>query len=191
MNGGSTFVLQAGGGTVGLVQNVGDFQLRRQQRYREPRGDLPWTARTLNGASTYTFLTYNTGPALGVQPNWNIAGGSTITWAGTGDTVHWNNIPNWSGVNASGGTVKAVPKRRPLRSPGQWPERGGQRSAVGLQCRHSEPRGATVTGPAAPRASMSLTLGSASGGVNTLNLSDAASWTLPARPARRSTPRAC
>ena len=41
---------------------------------------------TLNGSSTYTFLTYQhrgPGVTLGVQTNWNIGSASTITWAGT------------------------------------------------------------------------------------------------------------
>ena len=71
---------------------------------------------TLNGSSTYTFLTYESGPAPGVQSNWNIVSAGAITWAGTGDTVHWDNIPNWSGVNASGGTVTAVLHRRQRRA---------------------------------------------------------------------------
>ena len=108
MNGGSTFILQAGGGTVGVAQNVANFS------YDANTGTVNLAALaldgsgTLNGSSAYTFLTYLNGPAPGPQSNWNIVNGSSITWAGSGDTVHWDNVLNWSGANASGGAVSAV-----------------------------------------------------------------------------------
>ena len=58
--------------------------------------------------NTYTFLTYNIGPNPGVQTNWKTGSGNTITWAGTGDGINWSSLSNWSGVNASGGTVTAI-----------------------------------------------------------------------------------
>ena len=112
MNGGSTFVLQASGGTVGVVQNVANFS------YDANNGIVNLAAIPLDGTHAQRIEHVHVphlqrGPAPGVQTNWNVASASAITWAGTGDGVNWNNIPNWSGVNASGGTVKCrIPGRR-------------------------------------------------------------------------------
>ena len=173
MNAGSTFVLQASGGTVGVVQNVATFS------YDASNGTVNLAAipldgsTTLNGSSTYTFLTYNAGPAAGLQSNWTIVNGDSIIWAGTGDGVNWGNIPNWSGMNASGGTVNAVSLGGGLF--------GLQVSGVSAVANGPQPgssvvisnsAGATVTGPAGSAATNigSLTLGFASGGPNVLNL---------------------
>ena len=168
LNGGSTFVLAASGGTVGSVQGVTTLNFGT--------GSVNLLAialdggGTLNGSSTYTFLTYASGPGPGVQTNWNVGGASTITWAGTGDGVNWVNIPNWSGLNVSGGTVTAIA----TGGGGAFQVSGLSVVANGPQsgsnvCIQS-PGGVTVTGPAALASVRSLTLGSASGGLNTLNL---------------------
>ena len=71
MNGGSTFVLQAHGGTVGVVQQVATFSYDANTDSVNLAA-IPQDNTTLNGANTFTFLTYNSGPAAGVQSNWNM-----------------------------------------------------------------------------------------------------------------------
>ena len=85
--------------------------------------------------------------------------------------VNWDNIPNWSGLNPSGGTVSAV-----------FNGSAGSLQVSGLNVMANGPQpgssvvisstaGATVTGPAAAANIGSLTLGSSSGNPNVLNLS--------------------
>ena len=139
LNGGSTFVLQAGGGTVGVVQNVQTFVTSGTQNLLA----VPLDSTTLNGVHNYEFLSWTTsGPSAGLQTNWNINGASTITWAGTGDGLNWNNILNWNGSNVTGGTVRGRYDRLPCRlSRGQRLGRGVQRPPGGLERVHSGPGG--------------------------------------------------
>ena len=169
LNGGSTFVLQGSGGTVGVVQGVStlSFGTAAVNLQAVPLDG----STTFNGSSTYTFLTYASGPSPGVQTNWNVGGASTITWSGSGDMVHWDNAANWSGANASGGTVTAVL----ISGSGALQVSGLSVVANGPQTGSSvvisSSAGATVTGPAGIASVLGLTLGSAGGGPNTLNLS--------------------
>ena len=190
MNGGSTFVLRpAAERSAGCKMS----RLSLRPRHRDPPGIALDGNATLNGIESYTFLSWTTsGPAAGVQSNWAVGGASTITWAGTGNGVNWSNTANWSGVNVTGGTVQAVStggntgylEVSGLSAAANGPQAG---SNVFIQ----SPAGATVTGPTATSSILSLTLGSTSGSREHAQSQPAARWPLPARPARRSTPRAC
>ena len=127
---------------------------------------------TFNGVNSYQFLSWtSSGPAAGPQTNWNVVGLSTIIWAGTGDTSHWTNVPNWSGTNITGGTVVSSGG-----ASGNLQIQGLNLTANGPQAGSSiyiqSPAGTTVTGPdLGPASVLSLTLGSAGYALNELDLS--------------------
>ena len=106
---------------------------------------------TLNGSSSYEFLSWTTsGPATGVQSNWNILAASTVTWAGTGDMVNWNNNLNWNGISVSGGTVTAVNNGGPGFLAVSGLSVGSTAPQPGSNVFIQSATGATVTGPTTP-----------------------------------------
>ena len=123
LNAGATFVLQAGGGIAGSVQNVSNLTANGQL-YLVPAA---LDSNTLNGSNSFQFLTWTgSGPAPGIQSNWTILGANIISWTGAADQSSWSNSGNWSGSNVSGGTVQAGISRRQRL----WPRLPGSRRTI-------------------------------------------------------------
>ena len=166
-NSGSNYGLIASGGslnlaTVARLVTSGTVNLEV----------TPLDATTLAG-SNYTFLSWTaSGPAAGAQSNWTIVPVLNAIWAGTADN-NWGTNANWSGFQASGGTVVATG----TTTAGSLQLQG----ATVLACSATGPTpfssvfiqvpaGATVAGPASATTVASLALGSTSGSANTLTL---------------------
>ena len=167
LNSGATFLMTSGGGTVGLVQGVSALTASAAVNLQV----LPQDAGTLNGSTSYTFLAWNgSGPASGTPANWTVSGANLISWTGASDQSTWGTTGNWGGWNVSGGTVQSV-----NNGTSGYLEVNGLNEAAsgpiaGSNVLIQSSTGATVAGPSAATSVRSLTLGSGSGGVNTLNL---------------------
>ncbi len=170
LNSGSTFVLQAGGGTVGSVKNVTTLNATGALTLMPVALDNT----TFNGSNNFPFLSWTTsGPAAGVQGNWSIFGPNIVTWTGAGDELNWSDSGNWSGSNVSGGTIQAV-YNSGSSGPGYLEVNGlsitsGLTSVSNAVIQNST--GVTVTCPSAATSVQGLSLGSGTGSLNTLNLS--------------------
>jgi autotransporter-associated beta strand protein len=168
LNSGATFVLQAGGGTVGSVQNVTSLNAIGALTLMP----LSLDNTTFNGVNNFPFLSWTSiGPTAGVQSNWSIYGPNVVTWTGSGDGLTWSSSGNWSGSNVSGGTVQAMYNNGVSGS--GYLEVNGLSLTSGLVSVSNAyiqvSAGVTVAGPTAMASVQGLTVGSTSGAANTLN----------------------
>jgi autotransporter-associated beta strand protein len=166
MNDGSILNLTASGSTLSAL-NVAGLNTTGNQTLQITAMDT----QKLQGGS-YTFLSYpsGNGPNAGPQSNWIINSSATATWLGTGSGV-WDAYPQplWGGVEVDGGTVMATGTALQLVGATALAySTAGPTAAANVFIQ--QPLGATVTGPASPTPIASLTLGSATGGANTLTL---------------------
>jgi fibronectin-binding autotransporter adhesin len=169
LNTGATFVLQAGGGTTGSIQNVSNLTANGPLNLMPSAID----SDTFNGHNSFQFLTWTTsGPTPGVQSNWSVLGPNVISWTGAADQLNWSNSGNWSGSNVSGGTVQAV-YTSDLTGAG-YLEVDGLSQSLGLSPASnaviSSSAALAVAGPTSPASVQSLTLGAGTGAANVLNL---------------------
>ena len=169
LNNGSTFVMQAGGGTIGSVQNATTFATVGTVNLMPVALD----STTLSSSGSFPFLAWTIGgPSPGVQSNWSVLGPNIITWTGAGDGLNWSTSGNWSGSNISGGTVEAVYNSGSTGAGyldvNSLCITSGLTSASNAVIQSST--GATVSGPSVAASVLGMTLGSGVGGLNTLNL---------------------
>jgi autotransporter-associated beta strand protein len=128
---------------------------------------------SLNSSTAYPFLAWNNSSGGPFASSFNLVSVANATWTGSGDGQTWDSTANWSGIQATGGAITetdnggagylAVSGVTSLNyaTNGLTPQ-----ANVSIQAT----AGATVAGPSAATTVTSLTLGSASGGVNTLTL---------------------
>ena len=172
LNNGAKFVLQGNSGVTGLVNSVTTLSYSTTASLTLVPVSLD--NNTLLGNSSYPFLSWTTsGPAAGVQSNWNITGPNIITWSGADDGVNWSDVANWNGLNLSGGLVRATYVSGSSGPGSLYAYNMGSGTAGPMAASNvfiQSPAGTTIAGPTAAASVLSLTLGSDSGGVNTLNL---------------------